>query len=192
MTPAARKLLLATHITLSVGWIGGVLAYLVLVLAAMTTQDTQVLRSAWVSMELLGAWLLVPLALTSLVTGVAIALLTPWGLFRHYWVVTSLALTLFATVILLVHMRTVSLFAGLAGRTDADSIARMREALGGELLHAGLGLVVLVAVEALNVYKPRGVIAVPFRIRVVAISFVGLIVALLIMHLAGSEMHGTH
>ena len=46
MRPGLRKFALTTHITLSVGWIGAVLAYLVLVVAAMTRQDAQTLRAA--------------------------------------------------------------------------------------------------------------------------------------------------
>ena len=104
MTRSLRKLTLATHITLSVGWIGGVAAYLVLVVAAMTSQGAQTLRAAWIAMELVGWYLIVPLALASLLTGFVVSLTSPWGLFRHYWVVVSLALTIVATVVLLQHM----------------------------------------------------------------------------------------
>ena len=96
MTRSLRKLALITHITLSVGWIGGVAAYLVLVIAAMTSQGAQALRAAWIAMELIGLYLIVPLALTSLLTGFVVALSTPWGLFRHYWVMISIASTMVA------------------------------------------------------------------------------------------------
>jgi hypothetical protein len=48
-------------------------------------------------MELVGWAVLVPLALASFVTGVVLSDGTPWGLFRHYWVVISLGLTILAT-----------------------------------------------------------------------------------------------
>jgi hypothetical protein len=159
MTPGIRKFTLTTHITLSVGWIGAAGAYLVLAIAAMTTPDALTVRAAWIAMELVGWRLIVPLALTSLLTGIVISLGTSWGLVRHYWVLSSLALTTVATAVLLRHMQTVSVFAGVAARTDSTVVDELRGALGGELLHAGLGVAVLLVIEALNVYKPRGVTA---------------------------------
>ena len=58
---------------------------------------------------------LVPLAHASLLTGVAISLGTPWGLFKHYWVLTKLAITLVATLVLLVYMGTFGEMAAAAG-----------------------------------------------------------------------------
>jgi hypothetical protein len=92
------------------------------------------------------------LALAALVTGLVMALGTPWGLFRHYWVLISLGLTVLATVVSLVHMPTVSSLADLARATDGAH----RGGLGGDLVHPGLGLVVLLVITTLNVYKPRG------------------------------------
>src|SRR3970040_255657 len=101
MTPTLRKFTLTVHLTFSVGWIGAVVAYLALVVAAMTREDAQSLRAAWLAMELIGWYVIVPLALASLLTGFVMSLATPWGLFRHYWVLSSLALTILATVVLL-------------------------------------------------------------------------------------------
>jgi len=156
MRPGLRKFALTTHITLSVGWIGAVVAYLVLVVAAMTSKDAQTLRGAWIAMGLIGWKLIVPLALASLVTGFVMSLGTSWGLFRHYWVLISLTLTIFATVVLLKHMQTVSFFAGMAATTDNAAVGALRGGLRSELLHAGVGLLVLLVIEVLNVYKPRG------------------------------------
>ena len=68
MSPTLRKLALIVHITASVGWIGAVVAYLVLVVAAMTDTDTQILRAVWLAMELIGWLALVPLSWVSLLT----------------------------------------------------------------------------------------------------------------------------
>ena len=103
-------------------------------------------------MELTGWYVLIPLALGTLVTGIVQSLATPWGLFRHYWVLIKFALTVFATIILLQHMPTVSSLADVAREADSADLGR----LGGDLLHAGGGLVVLLVITVLNVYKPRG------------------------------------
>ena len=109
-------------------------------------------HAAWIAMELIGWFVIVPLALASLLIGIVQSLSTPWGLFRHYWVLVKLLLTVFATIILLLHMPTVSYFAGIA----AEAIDANFDGLGGELLHAGGGLLVLLVNTTLSVYKPRG------------------------------------
>lgn len=155
MRPALRKLTFASHLTVAVGWIGAVVAYLALGVAAVTSTDAQTVRGAWVAMELTGWYVIVPLAVTSLVTGIVMALGTRWGLFRHYWVVFSLALTAIAVVVLILHMPTVSSLADIARDADDQRLA----SLGGDLTHPAIGLVVLLVVQVLNIYKPRGLTA---------------------------------
>ena len=152
MTPRLRKFALAAHITFAVGWIGAVAGYIALDVAAATSQDAQTLRAAYLAMELIAWYVIVPLALASLLTGLVMSLGSKWGLFRHYWVLIALVLTILATVILLLHMPTVSSLADVARAADAAALRRFE----GDLLHPGLGLVVLLAVMVLNVYKPRG------------------------------------
>ena len=152
MTPPLRKLVLTVHLTCSVGWIGAVIAYLALVIAAMTSQEARMLQAVWIAMEVIGWYVIVPLALAALLTGLVMALGTPWGLFRHYWVLISLVLTIFATVVLLVHMQTVSDIAGRAAATPGAAVG----GLPGEFVHAGVGMLVLLVVQVLNMYKPRG------------------------------------
>lgn len=152
MTPRVRKFALASHLTFSVGWIGTVVAYLALGAAAATSKDAETVRSAWIAMELTGWYVIVPLALASLVTGLMMALGTSWGLFRHYWVLLSFVLTVIATVVLVLHMPDVSVLADIARAADDPT----RERLGGDLGHPAIGLVVLLVVQFLNVYKPTG------------------------------------
>ncbi len=152
MTPRLRKFVLTAHVTSSVGWLGAVVAYLALAVAALSNQDAQTVRAAWIAMELTGWFVIVPLALASLLIGLVQSLGTPWGLFRHYWVLVKFLLTVFATIILLLHMPTVSYFAGVAAETNSASLGGLR----GELLHAGGGLLVLLVAVTLSVYKPWG------------------------------------
>jgi hypothetical protein len=152
MAPALRKFVLTVHLTSSLGWIGAVIAYLALGVSAVTSRDAQTVRAAWIAMELTGWSVIVPLALAALLSGLVMSLGTPWGLFRHYWVLISLVLTIFATVVLLLHMPTVSALADVAREADGAHPG----GLGGDLFHAGGGLLVLPVVTVLNVYKPRG------------------------------------
>lgn len=152
MTPGVRKGALTVHLTVSVGWVGATIAYLALGLTASTTQDAETIRAAWIAMEAVGWYSIVPLAITSLATGLLMGLGTSWGLFQHHWVVFSLVLTVFATIILLLHMPTVSATAEVARGADAATL----RGLGGDRLHAVGGLAVLLLVTVLNVVKPRG------------------------------------
>jgi hypothetical protein len=152
MTPGVRKLVLVVHLTSSLGWVGAVVAYDALGVAAVTNRDPAMVRAAWIAMELMGWSVIVPLALAALVTGLLISLGTSWGLFRHYWVLISLALTILATVILILHMPSVSSTAVVARGADSDRLAQ----LGGDLGHGIGGLLVLLVITVLNVYKPQG------------------------------------
>lgn len=152
MAPGLRKFVLTLHLALSLGWVGAVVAYLALGISAVTSQDTQTIRADWIAMELTGWSAIVPLALGSLFTGLVMSLGTAWGLFRHYWVLISLLLTVFCNVILLSHMPTVSSSAQVA--READGV--VLHGLGGDLFHPGVGLLLLLVITALNVYKPRG------------------------------------
>jgi hypothetical protein len=163
MPPRLRKFALTAHITFSVGWIGAVVAFLALVVAGMTSQDAPMLRAAWIAMELTGSFAIVPLALASLLSGLVMSLGTKWGLFRHYWTLFSLVLTILATVVLLVNMQTVSFFAGIAAETGRADVGALRVGLPGELLHASVGLLVLLVIQVLNMYKPRGMTAYGWR-----------------------------
>ena len=154
------------HLTFSIGWIGALVAYLSLGVAAVSSSDVQMMRAAWIGMETMGWFVLVPLAVGAFLSGVAISAGTTWGLLRHYWVVISLGSTLFATVVLLLHMPTVSATADVARNADLATL----ESLGGDLLHPAIGLVVLLGIQVLNIYKPRGITRYGWRKQLAARS----------------------
>ncbi|MGH9252111.1 MAG: hypothetical protein ACRD0W_21725 [Acidimicrobiales bacterium] len=82
MRSSVRKLALTAHVTFSVGWTGAVAAYLALAVAALASRDAQLVRGTYLAMEVAAAWfVIVPLSLGSLLTGLVQALGTTWGLF---------------------------------------------------------------------------------------------------------------
>jgi hypothetical protein len=161
LRPRVRKLVLTTHVSVSVGWIGAVVAYLTLGLAAVKSDSTSTVRAAWIGMEITGWYAIVPLAVASMLTGLVMALGTRWGLFRHYWVLISFVLTVLSVVVLVLHMPDVSSLATTAQTLDGEALA----ALGGDLAHPGIGLMVLIAIQVLNVYKPSGLTPYGWRKR---------------------------
>ncbi len=155
MTPSLRKFALTAHVTSSVGWLGAVAAFLVLAVSGLTSQDAQMVRAAYLAMELIAWFVIVPLALASLLTGLVMSLGTPWGLFQNYWVLFKLLITVVATIVLLLQMESISYIAGVAAETTLSS-ADLREARISLVVHAGGGLLVLLVPMILSVYKPRG------------------------------------
>lgn len=155
MSPAVRKIALTVHVAVSVAWIGAVAAYVALDITVAGGEDATMLRGAYLGMELIAINVIVPLAIASLVSGIVMSLGTRWGLFRHYWVLISLGLTILATAVLLVETQVISdLASAAANAATSDDEVR---ALGNTLAHSIGGSVVLVVVFVLNIYKPRGV-----------------------------------
>ena len=156
LRPALRKLALTAHVSSSVGWLGAVASSLALAVAGMVSDDPPTVRSAYVNLELLGWYVLVPFSVAALLSGLMSAFGTPWGLFRHYWVLAKLVLNVFATIVLLMYMQSLGYLAGLASATSSDGdLAGLRS--GSPVLHATAALVLLVVATVLAIYKPRGV-----------------------------------
>jgi hypothetical protein len=153
MPPSLRKFALTAHVTTTVGWLGAVVVFLALGIIGLTSQDAQTARGAYLVMEAAAWFVLVPLAFVSLLTGIVQALGTTWGLFRHYWVLFKLLITVFVTIVLLIYMETFSVMAGVAADPSAD-LGVVRNA--SPTLHAALALLVLLVAVVLAVYKPRG------------------------------------
>ena len=155
MTPRFRKLALFTHVTFSVGWFGAVVPYLALAIAGLVARDAQLVRAVYLSMELIGWFVIVPFSLAALLSGLVQSLGTPWGLFQHWWIVAKFGLTIVAVLVLLRHMTAVSGVAQLAAEpTVADG--ELRAHAVGLLLHPTGGLLVLLAAMLLSVIKPWG------------------------------------
>jgi hypothetical protein len=153
VSPLARKLAFTAHVSFSVGWFGAVAAFLGLSIVGLTSQHEETVRGVYLVMEPAAWFVLIPLAIGSLVSGLVQGLVTPWGLARHYWVLAKLLINVFATTLLLVYMRTFSAMADVAADDQAE-LGTVRNI--SPVFHAALALVLLLAATVLAVYKPRG------------------------------------
>jgi hypothetical protein len=156
MTRRMRKLVLTTHITSSVGWLGAVAVFLALGVVGMTAQDARTVRGAYLAMAPAAWYVVVPLALASLVTGLVQSLGTTWGLFRHYWVLFKFLINLAAITVLLMYTQTLNYLSGVAAQTtiSSDDFGVLRTP--SVVLHSILALLLLLVATVLAVYKPRG------------------------------------
>ena len=155
MSPRLSNLALTAHVTSSVGWLGAVASFLALAVAGLTSQNTHMVRAAYLAMELTGWFVIVPLSFASLLTGLVQSLGTTWGLFRHYWVLAKLLINILATIILLLHMQPISQIAAVAAETTLSS-ADLHGLRIQVVADAGAALLVLLVATTLAVYKPRG------------------------------------
>lgn len=155
MSPSLRRLALTAHVVVSVGWLGAVAGFLALAIFGLTSTEAQTVRAAYLAMNLIGWAVTVPLCVASLPTGLIMSLGTEWGLVRHYWVVAKLLISVFATVLLLVHMQPVGHLARIVATTTLahGELAGLRFQLVAD---AGAAMIALLAATVLSVYKPRG------------------------------------
>lgn len=111
-------------------------------------------KTVYPALELLGAWVLAPLAVLALATGVAQAALTRWGLFRYWWVSAKLATTAILTALVLA-----VLVPGLGeaaqaalGPAAADVLTDARRTLF--VIIPSITVTLLVIMVGLGVHKP--------------------------------------
>jgi hypothetical protein len=158
MGPRLRKLSLTVHVVSSVAWIGAVAAFLALAVAGLTSADAGLVRAAYVAMNLVTSWVIVPLSVAALLMGIVHAIATPWGLFQHYWVLFKLLLTVLATAVLLVHTRPIAFMAHAAGVDPLNpSVLSEFQSIKVQLVvDAAAGIAVLLVATVLALYKPRG------------------------------------
>ena len=211
MTPGLRKFTFTTHITSSLGWLGAVVVFLAMAAIGLTSQDESTVRGAYLVMAAAAWFVLVPLAHATLLSGIALSLGSTWGLFRHYWVVLKLLITVFATVILLIYMGTFRQMAGIAADPFVD-LTLVRNP--SPMVHAILALILLIIATVLGVYKPLGLTPYgrrkqaeqrqafapagrtaassrPDRMYLLVIIAVGLLLLFGILHFAGGSL-GRH
>ncbi|MEU8826150.1 DUF2269 domain-containing protein [Streptomyces sp. NPDC048636] len=155
-----RRALLVVHVVVSAAWLGLSLGLLALGITGATAGSTEAAGAAYRSMNVIGDWLLIPVSLLALVSGVVLSLGTPWGLARHRWVYVKFWLTLVTT--------GATAFALRPSINDAvaDAAAgREVEAAGSLVAAPTVSLSVYVFLTAISVIKPWGLTARGRRLR---------------------------
>jgi hypothetical protein len=155
LPPPWRQLLLTVHVIAAVSALGIDLALLVLGISSVRGADPQTIYPA---AHLVATWLLAPLAIVALGTGVLLGLLTQWGLLRYWWVTIKLALTaILTTIILFVLVPTLGVAADAATALDPSPFTDAERL--PLLIAPAAGVTLLILIVALAIYKP------PWRLR---------------------------
>lgn len=148
-----RRLTLVVHVVVSVGWLGLDAVLLVLGVTAVRTADPELTRACVLAMDVAAGWMIAPVALVSLGTGIAGGLLSPWGLVRYRWVLTKLVLTVGAATASIVLLRArLDEAAGLA-RVDPGGLGRLELDL---VIPPAVALGLYLGMTVLSVLKPWG------------------------------------
>jgi hypothetical protein len=154
-----RNLLLCVHIMVAVGALGTDTILLTLGVTGLASSDPELIRAAYLAMDLLVTAVLVPLALAALGTGVLLGLGTRWGLARHWWVLAKLALTIVgasAAVVLLRPAVDQAAATALALPLAELPTAGIGQVAVRVMLAPTLGVLLLTTAVVLAVSKPWG------------------------------------
>jgi hypothetical protein len=156
LTGSLRKFVLAVHVATAVGALGAVAVFLILAIIGLASEEAQLARAVYPAMNVATRFVIVPFLFAAFLIGLVQSLTTPWGLFRHYWVLVKLLLTVFTIIVLLLQMDGIAYVASLAAERElaAQELLELRRSLR---FHAAGGLLVLLLTVVLSIYKPRGV-----------------------------------
>jgi hypothetical protein len=157
LAPTTYKLLLLSHIVVSVGWLGLNVGNLTLAVTGLTTDEPGTQHTAFGAMYLIGGTLLIPVSLLALVSGVLLGMYTKWGLVKYRWVLVKLFLTVVA--VLLIPLSLLPGLRELSAMMDATPADRLADvgALALDMLAAGIVSTSMYVTNAvLSVLKPWG------------------------------------
>lgn len=155
----ARRALLVVHVAVSVAWLGLSVGLLALGITAYTTGDATLTEAAYRAMKVFADWLLAPVALTTLLSGLVLSLGTPWGLIRHRWVWIKFWITLATAAGTVLALRPEIQHAATAGVPDVSLVAAPTVSTTAYLF-----------MTAVSVLKPWGLTRWGRRLRVSASS----------------------
>lgn len=148
--PPVRKTITVVHVVASVALLGEVWGLVLLNLTATLTEDATLAHAAYRLMSVLVFGGGIPLSLTALATGIALATGSPWGLARHYWVLAKLVL-LIAVILAGMLLFTPEAMADATAGGAAPAGRRWEQ-----VAVVSCQLAMLLTATALSVFKPRG------------------------------------
>jgi hypothetical protein len=145
------KLLITTHVVVSVGWLGVVYGKLMLGIAAMTAGDPATALGLYAAMQVLNL-AFPPVAVATILSGALLSLGTRWGLIRHVWVVVKIVLT-FGVISTAVGLADRFVVRSLPAAPGTAATAPPTDLL---LVVTAAHLLMLITAAVLSYFKPWG------------------------------------
>ncbi|GMK48018.1 hypothetical protein PghCCS26_51480 [Paenibacillus glycanilyticus] len=149
ITLQQRRILLLLHILFAAIMFGVQVAFIILALTASVTDDAAMLKSCYTIMHLLADSSVRASTIGTAVTGIALSVLTSWGLFRYYWVIAKEVLTLLAIGIGFIGLYEWT----LRGLDDNGSLTVHHTWL---MIGIALQTISIIVMYILSVWKPGG------------------------------------
>lgn len=146
-----RRALLVVHVAASACWLGVTLGLLALAVTATSTGAGPAVEASARAMKLFADWLIIPLALLTLLSGLVLSLGTQWGLARHRWVYVKFWLTLATTAASVLVLRP-GVNDVVATLSAGGQVSRPTDLLAGPIV----SLTSYVFMTAISVLKPWG------------------------------------
>ncbi|WP_433337629.1 hypothetical protein [Spirillospora sp. CA-294931] len=150
LSPATRKTVTVVHVIASVALLGEVWGLVVLNLTATLTDEPALAGAAYRLMERLVFGGGIPLSMLALCSGLLLALASPWGLVRHYWVFTKLILLIAVIGVGMFVFDPASMAAGAADGTVSSG------SQWGQVAAVSTQALLLITATTLSIFKPRG------------------------------------
>ena len=157
-TVTQKKWLLTLHILFAAIMFGVMVAFLILGITAANTTNVDVLQACYNSMHILAKTSVRASTIGTLVTGILLAVLTKWGLFKFYWIIAKELLVIAIGLgVFGMHSWTLQAIT-LVSQDGAAVLENPSFIVNNEQLFVGivLQIISLVALYLLSVFKPWG------------------------------------
>jgi hypothetical protein len=135
-----------------VGWLGLSLGMVTLAMTGLLAESHAVRHGAYAIFHIFDLVIVIPSVVLAIVTGMVVAFGTPWGLVKHWWVLTTFVISLSIPAAAAVEHRW---FAELVART-ADPAARPGSLGVWLAVVVGCFAVLLWTATILSIFKPWG------------------------------------
>jgi hypothetical protein len=155
LTARQRKWVLLLHIAAAGSWLGLDVVVAVLVFTARGAADPMTAAFCFQALELLAIWPMAVAALSSLATGVVLALGSRYGLLRYWWVAVKLAMNVVLSSLVIVLLRPGLHEAASYGRQIADGLPATLDT-SSLLFPPIVSTSALLLAMVLSVFKPWG------------------------------------
>jgi hypothetical protein len=147
-----RQVIVFLHVVVSLGWMGAGMANVVLAMTAGYAADAAVRRVCYQMIGRVDTFIVIPGAFGALVSGIVLALVTPWGLVRYWWVLSKLALTM-----VVIGYSTVGLGVWVETSIAATTAEAVESPVAGPLAYGTLpNIVAFLFMTWVSVAKPWG------------------------------------
>jgi hypothetical protein len=157
VSDTTRKWLLVIHIFFASVMVGISVGILILTIILLKAQDQEIIDMAYTSMNILAKGPLRTTTIGAIFSGMIMAVLTRWGLFRYYWIIAKQLLSIIVIGIGLFGiynwtLEGVSIAQGGASDISPGLAVNNKQLLTGAIFQ----IISLFSIYAISIFKPWG------------------------------------